>query len=157
MENASHALLIAGGVLIGVLILTIGVYLYTMFGEGSASLSDQLTQRQTDEFNAQFYKYENLETIRIHDIISVANLAKQNNLNYEYTSINEGPYYITVTISNLSGSEGANLETIDTEKSNELLSKYSLNGSTPINFKCTEVTFNEDTKRVNSITFEKID
>ena len=137
MENASHALLIAGGVLIGVLILTIGVYLYTMFGDGSASLSDQLTQRQTDEFNAQFYKYENLETIRIHDIISVANLAKQNNLNYEYTSINEGPYYITVTISNLSGSEGANLETIDTEKSNELLSKYSLNGSTPINFKCT--------------------
>ena len=90
MENASHALLIAGGVLIGVLILTIGVYLYTMFGDGSASLSDQLTQRQTDEFNAQFYKYENLETIRIHDIISVANLAKQNNLNYEYTSINEG-------------------------------------------------------------------
>ena len=139
MENASHALLIAGGVLIGVLILTIGVYLYTMFGDGSASLSDQLTQRQTDEFNAQFYKYENLETIRIHDIISVANLAKQNNLNYEYTSINEGPYYITVTISNLSGSEGANLETIDTEKSNELLSKYSLNGSTPINFKCTEL------------------
>lgn len=157
MENASQALLMAAAILIGVLIIAVGVYLFTMFGNNSSTMYDQLTQRQTDEFNAQFYKYENLETIRIHDIISVANLAKQNNLNYEYTSINEGPYYITVTISNLSGSEGANLETIDTEKSNELLSKYSLNGSTPINFKCTEVTFNEDTKRVNSITFEKID
>lgn len=157
MENASHALLIAGGVLIGVLILTIGVYLYTMFGDGSASLSDQLTQRQTDEFNAQFYKYENQDTIRIHDIISIANLAKQNNINYGYTSIDEGPFYITVTISNLSGSEGRNLETIDTAKSNELLSKYSLNGATPINFHCTSVTANEDTKRVDSITFEKID
>ena len=106
MENVSNALLIAGGVLIGVLILTIGVYLYTMFGEGSASLSDQLTQRQIDEFNAQFYKYENQDTIRIHDIISIANLAKQNNINYGYTSIDEGPFYIAVTISNLSGSEG---------------------------------------------------
>ena len=157
MENASNALLIAGGILIGVLVLSIGVYLYTMFGTSGASISDQLNERQIDEFNAQFYKYENLDTIKIHDIISVANLAKQNNINYEYTSINEGPYYITVTISNLSGSEGANLETIDTEKSNELLSKYSLNGSTPINIKNKKVNFNKDNKRVNSITFEKID
>lgn len=157
MENASNALLIAGGILIGVLVLSIGVYLYTMFGTSGASISDQLNERQIDEFNAQFYKYENLDTIKIHDIISVANLAKQNNINYEYTSISEGPFYITVTISNLPSGDGANLETIDTEKSNELLRKYSLNGSTPICFKCTKVTFNPNTKRVNSITFEKID
>lgn len=156
MENASQALLMAAAILIGVLIIAVGVYLFTMFGNNSSTMYDQLTQRQTDEFNAQFYKYEDQETVRIHDIITVANIAKENNLNYEYTSINEGPFYITVTISNLSGSEGQNLETMDTEKANELLSKYSVNGSNPIYFKCTAVTFNDDTKRVNSITFEKI-
>lgn len=157
MENASQALLMAAAILIGVLIIAVGVYLFTMFGNNSSTMYDQLTQRQIDEFNAQFYKYEDQETVRIHDIITVANIAKENNLNYEYTSINEGPFYITVTISNLSGSEGQNLETMDTEKANKLLSEYSVNGSNPIYFKCTEVTFNDDTKRVNSITFEKID
>lgn len=157
MENASNALLIAGAVLIGVLILTTGVYLFTMFGSSGASISEELTQRQVDEFNAQFYKYENQESVRIHDIITVANLAKQNNYDYGYTSIGEGPFYITVTISNLSGGEGKNLETIDTEKANELLAKYAINGSTPVYFHCTEVTFNSVTKRVDSITFEKID
>ena len=156
MENASNALLIAGAVLIGVLILTTGVYLFTMFGNSGASISDELTQRQVDEFNAQFYKYENQETIRIHDIITVANLAKQNNFNYGYTSIDEGPFYITVTISNLSGGEGRNLETINTQKANELLAKYGIDGSSPVYFYCTEVTFNSDTKRVDSITFKKI-
>ena len=157
MENATNALLIAGAVLIGVLILTTGVYLFTMFGDSGATLSEQLTQRQIDEFNAQFYQYENQSTVRIHDIITVANLAKQNNIDYEYTTINEGPFYITVTINNLSEGEGQNLQTIDTAKANELLSKYSLNGSTPIYFRCTGVNINNDTKRVNSITFEKID
>lgn len=156
MENASNALLIAGAVLISVLVLTTGVYLYTMFGSSGASIYEELTQRQVDEFNAQFYKYENQETIRIHDIITVANLAKQNNFDYGYTSIGEGPFYITVTISNLSGGEGNNLETMDTEKSNELLSKYSINGTTPVYFHCTSITFNSVTKRVDSITFKKI-
>ena len=128
-----------------------------MFGSSGASISEELTQRQVDEFNAQFYKYENQESVRIHDIITVANLAKQNNYDYGYTSIGEGPFYITVTISNLSGGEGKNLETIDTEKANELLAKYAINGSTPVYFHCTEVTFNSVTKRVDSITFEKID
>lgn len=162
MENATNALLIAGAVLIGVLILTTAVYLFTMFGDSGATLSEQLTQRQTDEFNAQFYQYENQGTVRIHDIITVANLAKQNNIDYEYTTINEGPFYITVTISNLSGSEGHNLETMDSAQANELLAKYSLkeeaDGSkTPIYFKCTGVEINADTRRVSSITFEKID
>ena len=39
MENASNALLIAGGVLIGVLILSLAVYLFADFGAKSADIN----------------------------------------------------------------------------------------------------------------------
>lgn len=84
MENASKALLMAAGILVGVLLISIGVYLFTVFGDSSAEISGQLEQSQIDQFNAQFYKYEGSKECRIHDIISVANLAKANNASYGY-------------------------------------------------------------------------
>ena len=39
MENASNALIIAGGVLIGVLILSLAVYLFADFGSTSAEIN----------------------------------------------------------------------------------------------------------------------
>ena len=39
MENASNALIIAGGVLIGVLIISLAVYLFVDFGSTSAEIN----------------------------------------------------------------------------------------------------------------------
>ena len=58
MENASKALLMAAGVLIGVLILTLAVYLFATFGATSAELHKQQATDRLNEFNSQFTSYE---------------------------------------------------------------------------------------------------
>ena len=159
MENASKALLMAATVLVGVMILSLGVYLFSIFGNFGGQISDRIEQKQIDEFNSQFYKYENSEEVRIHDIISIANLASQYNIDNDL--LNTSVYYIKVNIDGI-GTEGKNLESISTESERtSLIDKYSLkleNTGTmePQFFKCTSVTINEVSKIVNSITFELI-
>ena len=75
MENASKALLMAAGVLIGVLILSLAVYLFANFGTASAEIHKQKDMNEINKFNTQFTSYEGKECT-VHDIVSVANLAK---------------------------------------------------------------------------------
>ncbi len=79
MENASKALVMAGGVLIGVLILTLAVYLFIDFGQQASEIHNQITSNQLTQFNAQFNIYEGLKDVTIYQIISMANLAYENN------------------------------------------------------------------------------
>lgn len=159
MENASKALLMAAAVLVGVMILSLGVYLFSIFGNFGGQISDRLEQKQIDEFNSQFYKYENSQEVRIHDIISVANLARQYNIDNDF--LDTSVYYIKVNIDGI-GTEGKNLESISKEsKKTSLIDKYSLKldntgAMKPQYFKCTSVKINDISKIVNSITFEII-
>lgn len=161
MENASKALLMAAAVLVGVMMLSLGAYLFSIFGGFGSEISNRLEQKQIDEFNSQFYKYENSEEVRIHDIISVANLARQYNLDNDFT--NTSNYYIKVNISSKHGvgTEGQDLEAISLESTKTaLIDRYSLKtdpttgAKSPQYFKCISVTTNEVSKIVNSITFE---
>ena len=54
MENASKALLMAAGVLIGILILSLAVFLFANFGSASAEINRQNEIKRINEFNAQF-------------------------------------------------------------------------------------------------------
>ena len=120
MENASKALLMVAAVLIGVMILSLGVYLFTVFGDTSSTIEKRLEQAQIDEFNSQFTKFEGLEKCTIHDIASIINLAKDNNKNYVYENddlirVNSdwkttnqikndsAPFYIYVGLSGVAG------------------------------------------------------
>lgn len=109
MENASKALLMAAGVLIGVLILTLAVYLFATFGATSAELHKQQATNRLNEFNSQFTSYEekNEDGLTIYDFITVANLATENNKYYdlEYKNLssnalpqNQSDYYVSVFI-----------------------------------------------------------
>lgn len=103
MENASKALLMAAGVLIGLLILSLAVYLFATFGASSAEIHKQNEVNQLNQFNTQFTSYEGKEDITIYDIITVANLANDNNYNYELNETyreNKNSYYISVKIKN---------------------------------------------------------
>lgn len=84
MENASKALLMAAGVLIGVAILSLAVYLFVSFGSASADIHEQNDANRINEFNTQFTSYVGKEDITIYDVITVANLATENNIKYEY-------------------------------------------------------------------------
>ena len=67
MENASKALLMAAGVLIGVLILSLAVYLFANFGTASAEIHKQKDMNEINKFNTQFTSYEGKECT-IHEI-----------------------------------------------------------------------------------------
>lgn len=156
MENASKALLMAAAVLVGVMILSLAVYLFSIFGDYGSQISGRIEQSQIDEFNSKFYKYENSEEVRIHDIISIANLAKQYNQNNNF--VFDSNYYIKVNISGIAA-EGKNLESIEESKKTILIDKYSLksDNKTPQYFKCVSVTIDQISKIVNSITFQIIE
>ena len=89
MENASKALLMAGGVLIGVLIISLAVYLFADFGSKSASINAQNFQKQLSAFNSKFTSYQGFKDadgnwqITIYDIITVKGYALENNEKYE--------------------------------------------------------------------------
>lgn len=146
MENASKALLMVATVLVGILILSIGVYLFSIFGDFSSETAKQIEEKKISEFNAQFYKYLGQKECRAHDIVTVANLANENNKNNEYTDSdrNTGTYYIKVIV------DGKSYE----GKTNDTYMQF-LKGNLLTNFKCTKVEINNNTKLVKSITFEK--
>lgn len=178
MENASKALLMAATVLVGVLLLSLGVYLFTIFGDFSSDMSKKLNQKNIDEFNAQFLKYESYydndskewkNICRAQDIVSIANIAKENNSKYEYTTEDEsdGYYYIRVIVKKSSHTKSYdNFEAESLEEYKEFLRKYSGEEKTDtttekkyyeiIYFKCTNVEINPESKRVCSVTFEQL-
>ena len=62
MENASKALIIAGAILLSILIIAIGMYIYT---SAQANVNNSLTNMNTSEiegFNSTFSSYEGVQT-----------------------------------------------------------------------------------------------
>ena len=94
MENASKALIMAGGILVGVLILSLMVYLFADFGSTSAQINAKNKQNQLTQFNSKFSAYEDKEGLTIYDVITVAGYAKENNKYYEGNQSNQIIVYL---------------------------------------------------------------
>ena len=129
MENASKALLMAAGVLIGIMVLSLAVYLFVTFGSTSAQMHQQKEQDQLNQFNSQFTSYEGKEDITIYDIVTVANLATENNKYYEFDTKTSLPRnnkvsenYIWVVVSSREYSTGKIL-TFGKEKDSAFINK----------------------------------
>ena len=105
MENASKALIMAAGILIGVAILSLAVYLFVSFGSASTKIHEQNDANRINEFNTQFTSYVGKEDITIYDVITVANLATENNIKYEYNTqrANGKNSYISVYLKQRTG------------------------------------------------------
>ena len=95
MENASKALVMAAGILIGVLIISLAVYLFVDFGTTSAKIHQQTEERQITELNSKFTSYERKNDLTIYDVVTVAGYACENNKYYE----NAEEYKIIVRLS----------------------------------------------------------
>lgn len=82
MENASKALMIAGGVLIAVLIISLVVFMFTSMSNMFKSEEDV---KRTEELNAYNKEYEsyNKKLLRGADIISLINKSISNNKKYD--------------------------------------------------------------------------
>ena len=167
MENATKALLIAAGVLIGIIILSIGVYLYSGISSYMSRTQDEIENNAIYKFNTQFLKYQTVEgeELSFQDVVTAANIAYENN--YEGELIDEGyvgdgnSNYVQVDIKGYvnpnSGDEVntlySNFERIvgDSVQLAEWL-KYNYS----LKYKCNTIEISTESKRVYRILFEKI-
>ena len=133
MENASKALLMAAGVLIGVLILSLAVFLFLDFGATSKGIYSEVESNQLTQYNAQYTVYSGRTDITIYEIVSVINLAKQNNKDYGEYSNFENTYQVQVFIDRVTTEDSSDIQT--------LLEKYNgVNNNTgeiATTFSCT--------------------
>ena len=200
MENISKSLLMAAGVLIGVIILTIGVVLFRSFSDFGHGTHEKVEQARIDEWNSNYLKYygnlgtgqNNLnnsnkfaESIPIpltsHDVATIANHAKQNNINYEFDISGKSPikaqdniYYVQVDIKKSEPREegfGGNIKKdiinfeTDLVNKTEFVKKYSINNiidggcqvieTIPIYFKVLEAKVSSITKRVYYVKIQE--
>ena len=153
MENASKALIMAASILLGVMIISIGVALFTTFLNFSKSTLEKVEETKIADLNNNYLKYEN-GNATAHDIVSVANLARENNIKYEIqnqTRYDENTYYVQVKVDKI-----YNFEKLEEEEKNNFLKENSLNGEETKYYKCKEVKISNVTKRVMYIEFAEI-
>lgn len=154
MENASKALLMAAGVLIGLLIISLAVFLFFDFASTSGRLHEQIRNDQINQFNAQFTSYEGKEGITFYDIITVTNLAKDSNNAKQLDSDNPHNDYITIEFKNNVDNQ-LHMETLSDARLNELLKKDvdANNGILPT-YDC-KAQIGQNTEKVKKVIFTK--
>lgn len=104
MDNASKALILAGEVLIGILILGLIAVVIATFGKFSSNMNERIGQNKILNFNNHFTVYDGRIDITAQEIASLLNYAKESNDSYEldaYGKTNDGKvsqYYVAVYI-----------------------------------------------------------
>lgn len=149
MENASKALIMAAGVLIGIMIMSLAVYLFVSFGNETSKVYDRNKEQQLVEFNAEYTKYEGKDNITIYEVISVANKANENNKYYEVENTSDDNY-IQVKLNgiNIENSIENNQYRIDSSigeinQNNPNLKTYSCSVEYSTSGKVNKVSFSE--------------
>lgn len=157
MENASKALLIAAGVLIGVIILSMMVYLFHVFGGYAAETQRKIDENAVSQFNDKFLRYDGLTNLTIQDVITVKNYALESNKKYgNYnTSMRAGDNndYIDVYYAENKATAHTSLALVLDKSDDELLQNEINNGLTNYNRLTCEIEVNTLTGRVNKIYF----
>lgn len=77
MENASHALIMAGGILITLLILTIAVILYMTFNDSAQGITSTWDTAELTKFNSSFLVYLGRNDVTAQEIVSLITLSQQ--------------------------------------------------------------------------------
>lgn len=130
MENASKALLIAGGILIALVLIVLFINMYGRISNIKNAQEKQQEAEQLAAFNAGFEAY-NKRVMYGADVITLINKAKESK-----------QYTITVN----APTEFKNLSSLTEEQKKEL---------TTILYRCTEMKYDSKTGRINYIKIEK--
>ncbi len=83
MENASKALLMAAGILMGILVLSLIVYIYATFSDNTQKNIKQMELNNLTAFNSKYLSYDGREDLTYYDIANVATMARNDNKNNE--------------------------------------------------------------------------
>lgn len=152
------------------MVIGIGTFLFLIFGNYAKEVELDKEKVQINSFNQKFLKYENSDNVTIHDIITLANFAIENNKKYELSnsdSGNEATLYVQV-IANFSTNTSSNRKedlTLIDKNGNPMLNYTEIiehnsydkqKENSQILYRCKKINISKITKRVYSIEFEKI-
>ena len=163
MENAAKALLIAGEVLIGIIILGILSLVFRKALLVRESYQERIDQQAVTTFNVEFQKYLTNDTKKLYseDVVSLINRVCDWNSD-------EGHDIIKLEVNLLNGAKIIVERSINsvgtalTFSEKNFLTKYKLednNNTEPpseYKFKC-EMTYNEENGKVETITVTRLD
>lgn len=153
MENATKALYIAAGVLMGVMILSLGMILYSNLQNYVESMHEETRISEVTKFNTQYLNYinyiegEKIFDLTIQDVITVANLAYENNYELNPTGsryVSPDNLYVAVYIDR---------KRIDTNINNLMADLLAANLYTRYKCEAKDVLTSETTGRVYSVNF----
>lgn len=141
MENATQALLIAGGILLAILTLTMIAFLTGNLATVGQARAEKVELERLAKWNAEWEAY-NKKLLYGADVLTLVNKAKQNNEEYE----NSTKYEVKIDITaNSKDKDGTQITTGNIEQY-----KTSI-------FKCIDIRYNSDTGRVSEMTFELLE
>ena len=87
MENASKAMIIVAGALIGIMILSLGVILFDEMQVYVQTTNDKIEANAQTAFNTQFTNFIR-EDLKIQDVVTAANIAYENNMDHNMNPLN---------------------------------------------------------------------
>ena len=153
MENATKALIIAGGMLIAMLIVGLLVWGFGQIRSLQQEQTDQETIQEIIDFNERFEAY-NRTTVRGYQMISLANLVYDTNSRYTET---DGYNPVTITVDGLS-SEDATDEDLVTyiQTYYDSMNSDQKNALKQLVFECTNVEYDPQNSRVLSMSFRRL-
>ena len=134
MENATKALLIAGGILIALIILSLCIMMFNRIANIKKEQESQIKTEQILAFNAEYEAYDKQVMYGV-DVITLINKVAENNKKYS-GSID---YQITVILDGVPMVNSNSLIGTDQEQ-------YI--------YKCTKITYN-DFGRISKIEIQK--
>lgn len=83
MENASKALIMAAGILFGIILITIFVFAYYSWSNFSKNINQNIEDTNIIKLNSQFIVYDGRNDLNAHDIITILNLINDYNQDKE--------------------------------------------------------------------------
>lgn len=153
MENAVQALIMAGVILIGIMILSIGAVIYVTHSDTAEAINAKWNLTEIIQYNSSFLIYEGRTEVTAQDIVSLVSLAQQRQSE------------IVVFVKTTTGTEKGknNLTLWDSEKLNQFLSdhivttvKDEFGNSKQINtFSYVKHSIDENTGKIVEIEFQE--
>ena len=162
MENASKALIIAGGILLAIITLSILLYSYNNITIYQDEKEKNEMQEQITRYNAEYEGY-NKKVMYGTDVISVLNKAISNNETKKIKFGNEYFVNVTVEVKNI---QGLNPKTYSLSSNNDFIKNniciYSSDSDSIFAkfkmsiFMCEGIEYN-NTGRIKNIKFKQIE
>ncbi len=108
-ENASQSLLMVGGILLAISVLSFFVYAISTFGGFANNMNAQIDGSEIQKYNQHFFQYQSRYNITFQEVVSAINFAKdwndQNDYSFDQVNTNSVDYATNVYIIDSEGAQ----------------------------------------------------